>query len=215
MKQYFVLLFSSASLLALALGCSGKKVNENDPAAMFQDAQEEIESEHYQVAIDKLRIVKNKFPYSKYSIEAQLRIADVYYLQENFLEAATSYEGFVDLHPKHEKVEYAMFRAGLSYESDAPSNIARDLTSASKALSTYNEFVRRFEKSNKTADAQKSIQKLREVLAEKELYIGDFYKREDDYPQARNRYSKILTTYPETKSAHKAKDHLAKIEGKK
>lgn len=195
-------------------GCSGKKIDENDPAAMYQDAESEIENEHYQIAIDKLRVVKNKFPYSKYSTEAQLRIADVYFLQENFLEAAASYEGFVDLHPKHEKVEYALFRSAESYENDSPGNIARDLTSVARALSTYNEFVRRFAKSSRVTMAQKSIALLRETLAQKELYIGDFYRRQKDYPQAKNRYNKVLSIYSDTPSAHKARERLTEIERK-
>ena len=62
--------------------------------------------------IDKLKIIKNKYPYSKYALDASLRLADVYFLQESYTEAALAYESFRDLHPKHEKVPYAMFRIG-------------------------------------------------------------------------------------------------------
>ncbi len=51
-------------------GCSGKSVDENDPKALFEDAEESIKGDQYQIAIDKLRMIRNKFPYSKYSIEA-------------------------------------------------------------------------------------------------------------------------------------------------
>ena len=71
-----------------------------------------------------MKTIKNKFPYSNYATEAQLKIADVYYMQESYGEAAVAYEAFRDLHPKHEKVPYAMFRIGevlLTTTSRAPS----------------------------------------------------------------------------------------------
>src|SRR6478736_2451275 len=90
------------SIPVLFTGCAGKGVSEEDPASLYADAEEDIKSDHYQIAIDKLRIIKNKFPYSKYAIDSQLRIADVLFMQEAYGEAAVSYETFRDLHPKHE-----------------------------------------------------------------------------------------------------------------
>src|SRR4051812_10683656 len=78
----------SMGLILLATGCSSTQVNEHDPESLFKDAEEEVASEHYQIALEKLRSLKNKFPYSKYAPDAQLRIADVYFLQESYTEAA-------------------------------------------------------------------------------------------------------------------------------
>src|SRR6476619_147606 len=115
----FLAVMNAASSLP---GCSGKAIDENDPAALYKDAEDDIKNDHYQIAIDKLRSIRNKFPYSKYAVDAQLRLADVYFLQEDFAEAAAAYETFRDLHPKHEKTSYAMFRIGKSYYKDSPTN---------------------------------------------------------------------------------------------
>lgn len=200
------------ALLVILGGCSGKSIDENDPAALFKDAEEEIKSDHYQLAIDRLRTIKNKFPYSKYSVEAQLRIADVLFLQESFAEAAANYESFRDLHPKHEKVGYAMFRVGKSYFSDIPSPLSRDLTPAQKSLDAYNEFLKRFPQAPEAPEARKDLAEVRKILAEKELYVGDFYFKHDYYESARPRYKKILQLYPETGAAETAKEKLARID---
>jgi outer membrane protein assembly factor BamD len=200
-----------ATVLLASAGCAQKEIDENDPAAMFADAEEEIQSDHYQIAIDKLRAVRNKFPYSKFSVEAQLKIADVYFLQESYPEAAMNYETFRDLHPKHEKVPYAMFRVGKSYFSDIPSPISRDLTSATKALDAYNEFIRRFPDHALTGEARNDANQIRNLLAEKELYIGNFYYKRDQYDSAKPRFQKILDLYSDTASANEAKEKLARI----
>jgi outer membrane protein assembly factor BamD len=212
---------STLALLLLALqtgvfgawfaGCSGKEVDQNDPASLMKEAEDEIKSDHYQMAIDKLRMIKNKFPYSKYSVDAQLRMADVYFMEDSFPEAAAAYESFRDLHPKNEKVEYAMFRVGKAYYSDIPSPISRDLSSATKAQDAYNDFLKRFPTSTYAAEAKKDVEDIRRVLAEKEMYIADFYYKRDFYQSAEPRYRKIVELYPDTPSAKDAQEKLDDI----
>jgi outer membrane protein assembly factor BamD len=204
--------FSLFALLALGSfhGCGGKPVDEGDPASLMADAEDEIKSDHYQVAIDKLKVIKNKFPYSKYAIDAQLRLADVYFMQESYPEAAGSYEAFRDLHPKHERVAYAMFRIGKSYFNDIPDPVARDLTPATKALNAYEDFLKRFPDSPDAPEARKDLLQVRQNLAAKELYIGDFYYKRDFYASAQPRYQKVIDLYPDTEAAKEAKTKLEK-----
>jgi outer membrane protein assembly factor BamD len=211
-KTGFVLFLLAFLLVGAISGCSTTSIDENDPAALIKDAQEDIQSDHYQLAIDKLRSIKNKFPYSKYAIDAQLLIADVYFMQDSFADAAASYESFRDLHPRHEKASYALFRVGKSYFKDSPSTIARDLTSAKKALDAYNDFLRFYPTSEEVAEAKTDIATLRQMLAEKELYIGDFYFKRDFFESAKPRYKKVIELFPETEAARTAEAKLKRIE---
>ena len=196
------------------LGCSGKPIDESDPGALFKEAEDDLKNDHYQIALEKFRSIKNKFPYSKYSTDSQLRLADVYFMQESFGEAAIAYETFRDLHPKHEKVAYAMFRIGKSYFKDLPNTVARDLTPGHKALDSYGDFLKRFPTAAEADEARKDVADIRKTLAEKELYIADFYLRREMYDSAKNRYSKILSLYPETEPAKSAQTKIALIEKK-
>jgi outer membrane protein assembly factor BamD len=207
----FVLLNSIFLSFMTLSGCSGKPVDEGDAASLYQDAEDEIKSDHYQIAIEKLRVIKNKFPYSKYSLDAQLRIADVLFMQESYAEAAASYETFRDLHPKAEKVGYAMFRVGKAYFLDIPSPISRDLTPAQKALDAYNEYLRRFPKEKESDEARKDVAETRKILAQKELYVGDFYLKRDYLESAKPRFEKILVLYGDTDIAKDARERIEKI----
>lgn len=199
------------TLLITLIGCSSLQVDENDPASLLKEAESEIQSDHYLIAIEKLRAIKNKFPYSKYAVDAQLRIADVYFLQDSFAEAASAYEAFRDLHPKHEKTAYAMFRVGKSYFKDIPSTIARDLTSARKSLDAYDDFLRRFPATPETVEAKTDTAEIRRLLAEKELSIADFYFKRAFYDSAKPRYKKIIDLYPETDAAKVAQDRMGDL----
>jgi outer membrane protein assembly factor BamD len=193
-------------------GCSGKSVEDGDPSELYKEAEEDISSDHYQLAVDKLKVIKNKYPYSKFALDASLRLADVYFLQESFTEAALAYESFRDLHPKHERVPYAMFRVGKSYYNDIPSAVSRDLTPATKAQDAYNDFLRRFPNDPNAPEARKDWADIRRQLAEKELYIANFYYKRHFYDSAKNRFEKLLQLYSDTPTAEEAKDKLAKIE---
>jgi outer membrane protein assembly factor BamD len=201
-------------VLLIVAGCSGAKIDPNDPGALYKEAEEEIQGEHYIIALEKLRSIRNKFPYSKYSVDAQLRIADVYYLQELFPEAAGSYESFRDLHPNHEKASYASYRIAKAYLNDTPSNIARDQTSAQKAMEAYLGFMKRFPNAKEAAEARKDVEELKEQLATKELYVANYYFKRNHHDSAKPRYKKILELYPESKAALTAKEKLARIESR-
>lgn len=199
---------------ALSVGCSSTPTSENDPAKIFEEAEDDIKSDHFLLAIEKLRKIKNKFPYSKFAVEAQLKMADVYYLQESYGEAATTYEAFRELHPAHEKAAYAMFRIGKSYSNEVPGTISRDLSYAKKAIDAYQDFLKKFPSSPDGVEAKKDIGQLRERLAEKELYIANFYYIRELFDSAKPRYKKILNLYPDTDAAKNAAASLKEIEGK-
>ncbi len=218
LAQIEMKVFSRAVVYCLVVtqlwACSGRKVNENDPADLFQEAESEIKSDRYIIAIEKLRVIKNKFPYSSFSSKAQLRIADVYFLQDSFLEAAVAYETFRDLHPKHESSAYAFYRTAESYLLDAPSNPARDLTSLSLALQNFERFLKTYPSDERTAQARTKIQEIRVRLASKELLIANFYERTNVPSSAIRRYRKVTELYPETPQAAEAHDRLAQLEVK-
>jgi len=164
--------------------------------------------------LEKLQSIKNKHPYSKEATEAQLRIADVYFLQDNYTEAAASYEAFRDLHPKHPKIAYATFRVALSHFNDIPGNHARDLTPAARAETAFDEYLYRFPKDEFSAEARAKRAEARNILAEKEVYIADFYYKRDHWDAARGRYQKVVSTYGDTTFVDHAQKRLKALEGK-
>ena len=174
-------------------------------------AESDIQSDRLSLAIEKLKLVRNKHPYSNHAIDAHLRIADVYFLQEEWAEAAAQYDSFRELHPKHEKVPYALFRTAKSYFSDIPSNVARDQSSATKARTHYEEYLKKFPNGKEAAEAQKDLIETKKALSDKELYIANFYYKRDFYDSAKSRYEKLVELYPESEAAKEARQKLDKI----
>ena len=173
---------------------------------MYEDANKDIENDRYLIALDKLRVVKSKFSYSSFGALAQLRMGDVYFLQESYPEAASAYETFVELYPKNEKAAYALFRAGESYFNDIPSTIQRDMRSAESAISSFALYQKKYPNGESVAKAKEMRAKAYNKLADKELEVAKFYLKRKKTEAAKQRLQKIIDQYGESDVAAQAKE---------
>ena len=196
---------------AIWTGCSSTSVNEADPAALYDDAEKDIKNDRYLLALDKLRILKSKFSYSSFGVLAQLRIGDVYFLQESYPEASAAFETFIELYPKHPKASYALFKAGESYYLDIPSTIARDLKTAESAINSFTQYLKKYPTGEFVEKAKDMKLKAYNKLGEKELSIAEFYIRKKKDEAAIARLQKVINQYCDSESATKAKELLKNL----
>lgn len=187
-------LFSLGVLSVAALvGCSSSdKIDTNTAAGAYQLAQSYEKDERYEEAITYYREVKNKHPYSTYATDSELSIADIEFKREAFAEAEVSYRLFKELHPSHEKMDYVTYRLGLSIFMQLPSTIDRDLANASKAIIYFDEVITSFSQSKYAKEAKEKKLKARKMLAEKELYVADWYFKQSDWLSSMGRYEDLL-----------------------
>jgi len=185
-----------AFTLLLNSGCSSGPLRDSNSAeGAFLTAEDYEKDERYEEALQKYREVMNKHPYSRYAVESKIRIANIHYERENFVEAQTAYQLVKDLHPKHEKIDFITFRLAMSYFNQLPSTTDRDLSLAHKAILHFDELMTSYPKSNFVKEAQEKKQEALKMLAEKEGYIAYFYFHREMYDSALKRYEKILSQY--------------------
>lgn len=176
----------------------GKTAEEN-----FQAGVDEMNAEHWAEAVRFLEYVKSKYPFAKQAALADLRLADVKFKQDRYLEAAEAYAQFVQLHPTHEEVDYAEYRAGLSYFKDAPSDFAlfppayeKDLRQVEKAVQVLSDFVQSKPDSKYAAEGKKVLSEARGRLASRDWYVGEFYFKRERWAGAAGRYQALIDKYP-------------------
>ena len=180
-------------------GCSSAPArDQNSAEGVFLTAEDYEKDERYEEALTKYREVMNKHPYSRFAVESKIRIANIHYERENFVEAQTAFQLVKDLHPKHEKIDYITFRLAMSYFNQLPSTIDRDLSLAHKAILHFDEVINSYPKSNFVKEAGEKRQEALKMLAEKENYIAYFYFKRDMYDSALKRYEKLLSNFKGT-----------------
>jgi outer membrane protein assembly factor BamD len=177
-------------------GCSSAEKNADTAEGAYAIAQEYEKDERYDLAIQKYQAIRNKYIYSKFALMSELSIADCYYKQESFPEAQVAYQAFKDFHPRHAQIDYVTFQLAMSYFKQLPSSIDRDLSLASQAISHFDETIANYPKSQYVKEAQENKIAALKMLAEKEIYIADFYFRKGHFESAFGRYESGYKKYP-------------------
>lgn len=194
----------------LGTSCSSTVIdNDSPPEAQYAEGERLEKKDRYMEAVERFRILKSRYPYSKYAALATLKIGDVHYKDEAYLEAAAAYKIFRELYPKHEMAPYALYRIGESFYMQMPSTTDRDLDPAQSAIDAYTKLILEYPNSGQKAEAEKRIHELRGKLAEKESYVGDFYFKRELYQAAAGRYAFLLEQYPDFTYNEKALYRLA------
>ncbi len=191
-----VLLMAGAGLPNLIACSSVEKHDANTPEGAFKLGEDFEKDERYEEAIAKFTDVKNKFPYSKLAIQAELKIADVNYKRETYIEAGSAYQLFKEFHPKHPQIDYVTYRLAMSFYKQLPSTIDRDLAMTDKAILAFDDVLSNYPSSQYAAESREKKQECLKMQALKELYIATFYLKHQQYDSALKRYETVIKTYP-------------------
>lgn len=121
----FAILILTVSLLAFFSGCASLEnmyedlfmpgSDEKSAQSLAYDGMDKFNSGDYKKAIEDFSKIRDWYPYSKFAILAELKIADAQYKLENYEEAIFSYEDFERLHPKNEATPYVVYQIGMCY----------------------------------------------------------------------------------------------------
>lgn len=176
-----------------------KKTDGENPEEeqLLSDAQEAYDSGLYTLAREKWSRLKDDYPASFYVPFVELKIADSYYLGGDQAQAVSSYQEFIKLHPGHEAIPYVQLQIGRAYRSQYQGS-NRDATPLQNAVKSLHVLVENFPQSEYTTEGWKLIVECRELLAEYEFGIAQFYERTGKTEAMRARYAELLANYGDT-----------------
>jgi outer membrane protein assembly factor BamD len=206
--------------LLFATGCTTiknqyDKLFGTDEAASAQElaweGMDAYENGDYSEAIEKFQKLKDYYPFSKYAILAELKIADAHYQRSEYEDAIFAYENFEQLHPRNEAIPYVIYQIGRCYydQIDTPD---RDQTSAQKALETFQRLIKEFPRDQYSIRAAEHIKTAQKSLAGHAYIVGVFYYRTKHYKAALHRFMSIISDYPDVGYHQKALEYVAKCE---
>lgn len=209
------------SLLALAAllagGCAGITDPTRDwtPERFYEEAHASMEDGNWPEAIRLYEQLEARYPYGRYSEQAQLELAYVHYKDEEPALAIAAADRFIRLHPTHPHVDYAYYLKGvINFHGDKSLLHAlfgfeqetsdRDPRSARESYNAFRELVERFPKSRYADDARARMRYLLDVQARYEVSVARFYFDRGAYVAAVNRCKYALENYPRTPAVEDA-----------
>jgi outer membrane protein assembly factor BamD len=193
-------------------GCShlGKQ-EEKTPAELMSEGMKKFQKGRYEEAGEIFQQLKDRYPYSSFAVEAELKLADSLYRRDVYDEAYDTYDEFERLHPKNENIPYVIYQKGMCHFQQLKT-IDRDQSHTLKAKEEFERLIKRFPRDNYANKARKNIRKCFVYLSEYELYVGNYYFKMKKYRAALGRYTYLINNYPDMGQYHKALEYIRKCE---
>jgi outer membrane protein assembly factor BamD len=185
--------------------------SEKSAQELVQDGIEEYDKGDYKDAIKNFQQLKDLYPFSKYAILAELKIADAHYYLKQYPEAIQAYEEFEQLHPRNEAVPYVIYQIGRSYYEQIDT-IDRDQDSARMALGTFNRLIQQYPLDSYAQAARVHVLKCYQSLSGHELYVALYYFRKQNYQAALQRFLSVIHDYPDAGYHHQALNYIVQCE---
>lgn len=186
---------------------------------LYTEAKARLNSGYYDGAREYYEKLQSRYPFSSYAQQAQLELGYAYYKSDKTPEAIAACDRFIRLYPTHPSVDYAYYLKGLAnfvagkgfterYLPQDPSQ--RDQGTALRSFQDFSDLVKRFPSSRYVKDAQLRMTYLRNLLAQHEVNVANFYMRRGAYVAALNRCRYVVENYQRTPAMPEALTVMAK-----
>ena len=197
----------TALMLVTVSGCKKDKNIDDGRSAeeMYTAAKGYLNSQNWGRAISQYQMLSTRYPFGRYTEQAQLELAYAYHKGGNPEAALSTADRFIRTYPSHPNVDYAFYIRGLTnYEMRVgfmerlmPSRVRdRDQTAARESFRDFDELIKRFPDSRYAPDARQRMVFLRNNLSFYELDVARYYIRRKAYVASAARARYAIENYP-------------------
>lgn len=183
---------------------------EDTAQELFEAGNDAMREKDYASAIEYFTNLKDKYPFSPYTVEAELSLGDAYFLDEEYLLAAETFKEFETLHPRHEAMPYVLFQIGNANLKSFIS-IDRPQTNIAQAYEYFMRLQESYPGTEYAVKAQGYLHECRKYMAEHEIYVADFYWRTERYASAYKRYNSVVENYADVEEYQDYAKECARI----
>lgn len=173
---------------------------------IFNGGEQSLAKESYKDAVEKFEALDILYPFSNYEEQAQLDIIYAYYKSGDYPGASAAATRYTHLYPRSEHVDYAYYMKGIAdYSQNRGLGSSmfhldlskRDIGSTKDAFNDFSELITRYPHSVYVPDARGRMIYLRNVMAQYELNVAEYYYDRHAYVAAANRANNVVQHYQE------------------
>ena len=176
--------------------------------ALYVRAHSSLENSDYSAAIKSYQRLISRFPSGPYNEQAQLDLAYAQYKDNQPDDALSTINSFIKTNPSNKHVDYAYYLRGLinfNRTSGITERITHNDSAQTRRDQAYNlqsfddfsELSRRYPDSAYTTDARQRMIYLRNVLAQYEINVAEFYLYHKAYVASADRAQYVVEHYQE------------------
>ncbi|GEQ98589.1 outer membrane protein assembly factor BamD [Iodidimonas gelatinilytica] len=200
LKGVFLRSVLSVGLVAALAACSGSEKDTyvaRDVDVLYSIGYDGLQKRRWKMAAAAFDEVERQHPYSVWARQAQLMGAYALYMDDEYDSAILAAERFLSLHPGNENAAYANYLIAVSYYEQI-SDVYRDQRVTEQAAQALTEVVRRYPDSEYARDAALKLDLVYDQLAAKDMDVGRFYLKQEQYLAAMGRFQNVIDRYGTT-----------------
>jgi outer membrane protein assembly factor BamD len=199
-RRSAILSFLALGMATISLvGCSAPGPDESTlpVETLYNQGMDKLTTGYYKDSAEKFDAVDRYYPYSIWATKAE--VMDIYanYQDNNYDDAITAADHFIELHPGNREAPYAYYIKAISYYEQI-TDIGRDQQDTLDAQIALQEVVNRFPGTPYARDARIKIDLTRDHLAGKEMEVGRFYEKRGEYVAAIGRFHRVISNFQTT-----------------
>ncbi len=190
----------AALALAMLGGCGSSddtNYSEQPVEVLYNRALDDLGAQDYKHAAKEFEEVDRQHPYSVWATKAEIMAAFTYYQSNKYDDAIIALDRFIQLHPGHKDIPYAYYLKGICYYEQI-TDVGRDQHVTEQALDALSDVAKRFPDTPYARDARLKVELAIDHLAGKEMDVGRYYEKNQQYVGAINRYRTVIERYQTT-----------------
>ena len=194
------LIYLIGVILVILVGCSntaevGSDEIENYSAKqIFDRAEFEMARSKPMDAIAFFSDVERLYPYSEWAKRSVIMQAFANHKAKQYEEARDAAERYIEYYPSDEDSAYAQYIIALSYY-DQIEDVGRDQQVTAKALEAFKTLMVNYPNSEYVKAAELKFDLAFDHLAGKEMEVGRYYLKRQQFPAAINRFRVVVEEY--------------------
>jgi len=180
---------------------------------IFQKGENELRDKNYAEAIKRFEALDVQYPFEENTQTAQLHIIYAYYMTSDYASAEAAADRFVHAYPTNPHADYAYYMRGLSnyfqnlgiFERFFAIDLAkRDLTQVKKSYADFAQVIQLYPNSYYAPAAHQYMIYLRNMLANHELQVAEYYYSRTAYVASADRANSVVRQFQGAPAVPKA-----------
>ena len=214
MHKFFLIL-----IIIVFFGCAKDKENkliiqeqnlETQMINAYKEGLDFLDKDDGLSAAKKFNEAELLFPQSEWAPKSALMAAYSYYSYNYYGDSIYELEQFIKKYPKDERISYANFLLAMCYYQSIVDE-TKDLEPLLKARDKFIYVVENYPNTDFAMDAKFKLDLIREILASKEMYLGNYYIQKEKWIAAINRFKTVINDYDTTIYVEEALHRLVEL----
>ena len=214
MHKFFLIL-----IIIVFFGCGKDKENkliikeqnlETQMISAYNEGLNFLDKDDGLSAAKKFNEAELLFPQSEWAPKSALMAAYSYYSYSYYGDSIYELEQFIKKYPKDERISYANFLLAMCYYQSIVDE-KKDLEPLLKAKDKFIYVVENYPNTDFAMDAKFKLDLIREIIASKEMYLGNYYIQKEKWIAAINRFKTVINDYDTTIYVEEALHRLVEL----